>query len=79
MPQTSPCKLEHNLNPIYPSKGKGIKKANKLNTINEGNNTHKKEKAPYNVHDSEFEVEVGDKSTSSKSFKCAIACGVLFS
>ena len=64
MPQTSPCKLEHILNPIYPSEDKDIKKVNKLNSIQERNNTHKK--APCNVHDPEFEAEVGNKSTSGK-------------
>ena len=61
MPQTSPCKLEYILNPIYPSKDKDIKKVNSLNSIQERNNT---KKTPYNVHDPEIEVEVGDKSTS---------------
>ena len=42
MPQASPSKLEYVLNPIYPSKGKTMKKLNKLNTIQERNNTHKK-------------------------------------
>ena len=37
MPQTSACKLEYVLNPIYPSKGKDIKKVNKLNIIQERN------------------------------------------
>ena len=40
-----------------------IKNVNKLNTIKERNDT---QKAPYNVHDPEFEVEVGDKPTSGK-------------
>ena len=74
MPQTSPCKLEYILNPIYPSKDKEIKNANKLNTIKERNNT---KKTSYSVHD----LEVGDKSTSgkwySKSLTCVIASGVL--
>ena len=60
MPQTSPCKLEYILNPIYPSKDKDIKNANKLNTIKERNNTQKK--TSYSVHD----LEVGGKSTSGK-------------
>ena len=64
MPQTSPCKLEYILNPIYPSKDKDIKNANKLNTIKERNNTQKKTSC--SVHDSEFEVEIGAKSTSGK-------------
>ena len=42
-----------------------MKKVNKPKSIQERNNTHKK-KPPYNVHDPEFEVEVGDKSTSTK-------------
>ena len=63
MSQTSPCKLEYILNPIYPSKDKDIKKVNKLNSTQERNNTRK---TPYNDHDPEFEVEVGDKSTSGK-------------
>ena len=76
MPQTSPCKLEYILNPIYRSKDKDIKNANKLNTIQEWNNTHRNtqkhthtqiHKHPqYNVHDPEFVVEVHDKSTSGK-------------
>ena len=65
MPQGSPCKLEYILNPIYPSKDKYIEKLNKLNSIQERNNTYKKT-PPYNVHDPEFKVEVGDKSTSGK-------------
>ena len=65
MPQTSPCKLEYILNPIYPSKDKDIKNANKLNTIKERNNTHTK-KTSCSVHDPEFEVEIGAKSTSGK-------------
>ena len=64
MPQASPSKLEYVLNPIYPSKGKTMKKLNKLNTIQERNNTHKKTR--YNVHDPEFKKEVCDKSTSGK-------------
>ena len=64
MPQTIPCKLEHILNPIYPSKDKDIKKVNKLSSIQERNNKHKK--APYNIDDPEFEAEVGDKSRSGK-------------
>ena len=64
MPQASPCKLEHILNPTYRSKDKDIKKVNKLNSIQERNNTHRK--TLYNVHDPEFETEVGDKSTSRK-------------
>ena len=64
MPQTSPCKLEYILNPIYPSKDKDIKNANKLNTIKERNNTQKKTSC--SVHDPEFEVEIGAKSTSGK-------------
>ena len=80
MPQTSPCKLEYILNPIYRSKDKDIKNANKLNTIQEWNktptntqkhtHTHTDSQthtiAPYNVHDPEFVVEVHDKSTSGK-------------
>ena len=42
MPQTSPFKLEYILNPIYHPKDKDIKKANKLNTIQERNNLHTK-------------------------------------
>ena len=49
-------------------------------TIQERNDT---KKTLYNVDDPEFEVEVGDKSTSgkwySKLFKCIIAKVVLFS
>ena len=59
-----------------------MKKVNKPKSIQERNNTHKK-KPPYNVHDPEFEVEVGDKSTSTKwyseSLTCGIAKGVLLS
>ena len=63
MPQANTCKLEYILNPIYPSKDKDIKNVNKLNTIKERNNAHTK-KTSYSVHDPDFEVEVGDKSTS---------------
>ena len=77
MPKTIPFNFEYILNPIYPSKDKEIKNANKLNTIKERNNT--KKKTSYSVHD----LEVGDKSTSgkwySKSLTCVIASGVLFS
>ena len=82
MPQTSPCKEEYILNPIYHWKDKDIKKVNKLNTAYKKEITYTK-KTPYNVHDPELEVEVADKSTSRKwylkSFTCAIAIGVLFS
>ena len=39
-----------------------MKKVNKLKSIQERNNT----KTLYNIHDPEFEVEVGNKSTSGK-------------
>ena len=42
MPQTSPWKLEYVLNPIYASKDKEIKKANKLGITQERNNTQTK-------------------------------------
>ena len=77
MPQTNLCKLEYILNPAYPSKDKDIKNANKLNTIKERNNKHKK--TSYSVHD----LEVGAKSNSgkwySKSLTGVIASGVLLS
>ena len=36
--------------------------------------THIQKKTPYNVHDTEFEVEVGDKSTSGKWYSKSLTC-----
>ena len=45
----SPCKLEYILNPIYPLKDKDMKKANKLNTIQDKNNTQKKHRLAFMI------------------------------
>ena len=58
--------MEYIQNLIYPSKDKDIKEENKLNTIQERNNTQRNKKAQYNLHDPEFEVEIGNKCSSEK-------------
>ena len=65
MPQTSQSKLEYIVNPFCRSKDKNMKKVNKAQV-----NTREiiQTKPPYNVHDPEFEVEAGDKSTPGKCY-----------
>ena len=58
--------MEYILNLIYPSKDKDIKEENKLNTIQERNIRQQNKKAQYNLHDPEFEVEIGNKYSSKK-------------
>ena len=67
--------------PPHPKKkDKIIRKANKLKSIQERNNTRK---TLHNGHDPEYEVKVVDKSKSgklySRSLTYVIAKGVLFS
>ena len=46
--------LEYILNPIYPLKDKHMKKANKLNTIQDKNNTQKKYRLAFMIQNLKY-------------------------